>query len=205
MSAEPLRRSDVAIAFATFEAAGCRAPKSHGSDEGLDFALRVWLSVLSDLTRDDLLELVVAYVRSPGSKWWPTPGELLALRSEPADDALEQWGRLLDLLGKFGRARPPTPRASLPVAFDKVPSKGGPVWCLDDDPEIDEAIHAGLAALGGWRLACGMTDGQHMAHRAAFRDAYRAARGRSAWAGEREAVAAITGGPLPALLTDGDQ
>ena len=199
MSETHLRRHDVAIAFATFEAAGCRAPKSHGTDEGLDFALRVWLSVLSDVTRQELLELVIAYVRSPGSKWWPTPGELLTLRKDSSDDALEAWGRMFKAIGRFGRARPPTPRAQLPLStVVEVP-----IWCLDDDPDVDRAMHAGLAAIGGWRVACQIKESDQIAHRAAFRDAYRSARGRAAWAGERAAVAAITGGKLPPMLTDG--
>lgn len=202
MSETHLRRHDVAVAFATFEAAGCRAPASHGSDEGLDFALRVWLSVLSDVDRFELLELVIAYVRTPGSKWWPTPGQLLGLRKDASDDAVEQWGRILRLIGKHGRERPPTARSLLPQLPD-LPAPGLPVWCLDDDPEVDRAMHAGLSAIGGWRVACLIDEREQITHRAAFRDAYRGARGRAAWAGERAAVNAISGGRLPAMLTDG--
>lgn len=191
-----VRRHDVAIAFATFEAAGCRAPKSHNTDEGLDFALRVWLAVLADVTRQELLELVIAYVRSPGSKWWPTPGVLLTLRNDSSDDALEAWGRLFQAIGRYGRARPPSaPGDGLELGAER--------WVLDADADIDRAMAAGLSAIGGWRVACQIKESDQVAHRAAFRDAYRAARGRAAWAGERAAVAAITGGKLPSMLTDG--
>lgn len=187
-----IRQSDVAVAFATFNAAGCRPPKGHDTDEGLEFALRVWVAVLADLDRAELLELVVAYCRTPGSKWWPTPGELLALRVEPADAALEQWGRLLGLLARKGRANPPIALAELEDNPDG--------WALADDPAIDSAMRSGLEALGGWRSACSMQDRDQVANRAAFRDAYRASLHRRRHALEQHAVKAITAGKLPALL-----
>jgi hypothetical protein len=186
-----IRRADIAVAFATFKAAGCKPPTDHASDEGLDFALRVWTSVLADLEREQLLELVVAYVRTPGSKWWPTPGELLALRRDDDDDALEQWGRLLILLGKRGRANPPTRLGEL--------APTSTTWSLSDDAEVDAALHAGLQALGGWRRACAMSERDQTANRAAFRDAYRSARRRASHRLERQAVAAIAAGPVPLL------
>lgn len=203
-----IRRSDVAIAFATFKAAGCKPPTDHASDEGLDFALRVWSGVLADLDREELLELVVAYVRTPGSKWWPTPGELLALRRDDDDDALEQWGRLLTLLGRHGRANPPTPFGLFEERRDahveaRIRNGGGNIgpapWRLADDAELDGAMRSGLQALGGWRAACGMSDRDQTANRAAFRDAYRSARRRASRQLERQAVAAIAAGPVPLL------
>lgn len=191
-----LRRSDVAVAFATFKAAGCRPPADHASDEGLDFALRVWVAVLADLVRDELLELVIAYVRTPGSKWWPTPGQLLALRHNDADDALEQWGRLLRLISSKGRNNPPVAVGRLDLALGEDPI--GP-WSLGDEPELDEAMRAGLDALGGWRLACAMNERDQTASRAAFRDAYRSSGRRSFLSLERQAVAAIAAGPPPML------
>lgn len=202
-----LRRSDVAIAFATFETVGCRAPPSHGTDEGLDFALRVWCSVLDDLDREELLELVVAYSRSAGSRWWPTPGELLALRNVVDDDALEQWGRLRALCSTRGRANPPTLCATLDEALQRWEvllgagaDAGLKPWALSTDPDVAAALRAGIEALGGWRQACLMDDRNSVANRAAFRDAYRSARSRVARGIERRAVAAITAGPMPALL-----
>jgi hypothetical protein len=203
-----IRQSDVAVAFATFNAAGCRPPKSHNTNEGLEFALRVWVSVLADLEREDLLELTIAYVRTPGSKWWPTPGELLALRVAPADDALEQWGRLLRLVGSKGRARPPVTRDQLDAMLEqwkqaefdagvRLPDRP---WSLADDLAMDRAMHAGLEAVGGWLRACAMQDRDTVANRAAFRDAYRASFQRRVHALEQSAVKAITAGKLPALL-----
>ncbi len=200
-----LKLSDVAIAFATFKAAGCKPPADHGSDEGLDFALRVWAAVLDDLDRPVLLELVVAYCRTPGSKWWPTPGELLALRRDDDGDALEQWGRLLGLLSSHGRARPPVPLEQLDAllaeraAREPFTAETVPPWSLDPSLEVDAAMRAGLEALGGWRRACGMTDRDQVANRAAFRDGYRAARRRGSRQLERQAVAAIAAAKVPQL------
>jgi hypothetical protein len=193
-----LRLSDVAVAFATFQTIGCRPPESHSSEAGLDFALRTWQAILDDLDRDELLELVVAYCRTPSSKFWPTPGELLALRTVDDDDALEQWGRLLEQLGRRGRDRPPTRASELEQV--RAGSSGSSAWALaEHDLELDAAIHAGLEALGGWRAACLMHDGQAVANRAAFRDAYRNARRRTSRRLERRAVAAITSSKIPQI------
>ncbi len=203
-----LKRFDVTTAFATFAAAGCRPPKAHETDEGLEFALRVWTAALADLDRDTLLELVIAFVRSPGSKWWPTPGELLALRGSVGDDdALEQWGRLLGLLSSYGRANPPT----LPSEYERALELWNagealpayPPWVLSTDADVDAGMRAGLEGLGGWRAACKMSDRNEVANRAAFRDGYRSSRSRRSRGLEREAVAAIAGGTLPAMLTGG--
>ncbi len=192
-----INRAAVAMAFATFNAAGCRPPDSHSTEEGLDFALRVWCSVLADLDRETLLALVVAYLRTPGSKWWPTPGELLALRVSGEDDAIEQWGRFLRIVSTHGIYGPPPSPIDAECPHEDVATCA--CWSFDGDSDVDAAIHAGLEAVGGWRRACGMHDKDAPSNRAAFRDAYRARLGRRQFELERAAVVAITAGPMPAL------
>jgi hypothetical protein len=187
-------RQDVAAAFALLDATGCKRSKAMATDDGLAMALSTWPIVLSDLDRESLLALTIAYVRSASSAWFPTPGELLALRSEDGlDDALEQWGRLLRLLAVKGRARPPVPL----VEAGRSPAGG---WCLSMELEQDRAMRAGVAAVGGWRLACLMQDRDLPTNRAAFRDAYRGALRRGVRRAEVDEIGRITEGPARLLL-----
>jgi len=206
-----LRPFDMASAFAALKAGGCKPPADFETDEGLGFALEVWLAVLSDLDgRSELLELVVLYLRRPGSRWWPTPGQLLELRAAPADDALECWALFLAMVRKYGKSAPPVRLSALESSlqqhgtFEK--EAGRPLypipWAMGENELQDAAMWAGLEALGGWRAACAMRENDAPS-RATFRDAYRARAARLSWGGEVEAVKKIAAAKLPPSLQIG--
>ena len=64
----------------------------------------------------------------------------------------------------------------------------------------DRAMRAGVAAVGGWRLACLMQDRDLPTNRAAFRDAYRGALRRGVRRVEVDEIGRITEGPARLLL-----
>jgi hypothetical protein len=162
-------------------------------------AIDVWAEDLADVTDDDLDALGRAYARS-GERWWPTPGQLLALgrRTATASDAMATpdaaWGHVLAGMGtRWGYYRWPWSGEGEPTAGRQP---------LHDDPVIDAALWAGVSAVGGWVAMC-HGDPDNAANRAAFRAAY---------AAERTRLLEAAGSPLdrPAIgaanrpaLTDG--
>jgi hypothetical protein len=111
----------------------------------------------------------VAYARHAETRFWPTVGQLLAAVPGRAtvDDADIAWGRLLELVRRYGWPSPP-----------------GSGWQIDSP-----AMAEGLRAVGGWRELCALEeDAAKGAARAAFRSAYRATAGRDAAAREGQAV-----------------
>lgn len=200
-------RMDVASAFALLDSVGCKRSGPMSSDAGLEAALTAWPVVLGNIDRAELLALTMAYVRSPSSAWFPTPGELLALRDEKGlDDALEQWGHLCKMLMGKGSKNPPTRHGAphvVPLRLSQWHTLRQPppaAWSLSDDAVEDAAMWAGVMALGGWRRACLMRDNDGIANRAAFRDAYRSALRRGARALEVDAVDMITAKAARRLL-----
>lgn len=193
-----ISRKDLALAFATFRAAGCFTPKDHQTEAGLDLALRIWGAALSDLEPEELGALAIAWIRSPKARHWPTPGELLALRNDAPDDALTRWGSLRRLIGKHGMY------AEAPTPIGLVGERSN-AWALDADPAVDEAMRAGLEAIGGWRAACLMQDRDTTANRAAFRDAYRASIAASRARADRAVARQIATANAPRLEDSGNE
>jgi len=139
--------------FRLLIAAGCR---NRPSDDMLALTAEVWAATLGDVSDADLRTGTIAYLRSPESTWWPAPGALLAHVPGQAlaaiDDADEVWGRVREASGRGAEAA-----ASLP-------------W--------SPATLAAVRAVGGWDRIGYTPYDQHVALRAAFRNAYRSARGR---------------------------
>lgn len=73
-------------AFSALTAAGIPQPAAwqRGDDEEqaatLRAAVETWALVLADVEDADLLSAVIAWLRSPDARWWPSPGAVLAHR-----------------------------------------------------------------------------------------------------------------------------
>ena len=109
---------------------------------------RLWEAMLFDVSDDELMRLALGHIET-GTRWAPTPGELLQARGV---DTREHWESGWDLLIKK-------------INFYNPPER------YSDHPPQEEAIRRGIAAIGGHRAACHMQTGDPAA-RAAFRDAY---------------------------------
>ena len=179
MEKNPVTKQTIMTVFATFRAAGCRMPSNHSQRQGLELGLTVWAALLADVSAPDLLAAAATYLRTDQAQWFPVPGTLLALipGRRLFDDADEVWGLVLASASTHGRRNPPKRADVLSVMSPLELGIHTPlVWALDpEDLERDAAIHAGIRAVGGWRVVCGQVDN---AIRAAFRNAYRGARER---------------------------
>lgn len=170
-------RQTVKLLFVTLEAGGVRLPDSFKGDRGWDLAVDLWAGLLADVSEDDLVAAVGAYLRSPDARFMPTPGQLLDLvpGRRTFDDADATWGQLLAHASRHGRANPPFPAPEL-RELDPATYKGDRrLWAFDaDDLDRDASIHVALSAVGGWRSLCLLVEDQVTAARASFRSAYRA-------------------------------
>lgn len=175
-------------------------------------ALDTWLILLDDIPDGRLLELTAAWLRSPEVKFnrWPMPGALLHALPDPdeVDDGDAAWGEALRLLAWRGRDRSPATVAELDdlrvrirasAALARETGEADRAERLDralaqiprDDPHRAAAFFAGLAACGGWR-ALGMAETDTLvAHRAAFRAAYRGHLQRRRLSSTEQQVAAL--------------
>lgn len=101
----------IVAAFGLLTAAGITAPWSDRATAAA--SVRVWALTLDDLTDDDLLIAVRAWLRSPEAKYhrWPVPAEILeALRSVRTAEAAS---RLIEAPPKPVRYQPiPARKAS---------------------------------------------------------------------------------------------
>jgi hypothetical protein len=168
-------RKTIALLFTTLEAGGVKLPESFQSDTGWNLALELWSGVLGDVSPDELVHAVSAYLRLPHSPRFPTPfpspGQVLQLLPgrKTFDDADATWGEVWSLAGRRGRANPPVPASQLGEETSR-----GTSWSFDpEDVERDEAIRIGVQAVGGWRSLCLLDESSVVAARASFRGAYR--------------------------------
>jgi hypothetical protein len=172
-------RKTIALLFTTLEAGGVKLPESFQSDTGWNLALELWSGVLGDVSPDDLVHAVSAYLRLPHSPRFPTPfpspGQVLQLLPgrKTFDDADATWGEVWSLAGRRGRANPPVPATQLREQLREETSTRTS-WSFDpEDVERDEAIRIGVQAVGGWRSLCLLDESSVVAARASFRGAYR--------------------------------
>jgi hypothetical protein len=174
--------------FEALESAGYKTPPAWDNPRKLEMGLRVYLAVFRDISNEDALAAVLAYVES-GEKFWPVPGILkkhtAASAVEDIDTSDEAWGETIKALGSRGRNRPP-----------------GEGWDFDGTMLHREACRAGIAAAGGWR-SLSMQDESSMApERAAFRSAYRAVTKRQKVAAQHESITAFLEARPRLMLAD---
>lgn len=132
-----------------------RLPKFYETPHGINSGITGYIEVMGDISDADMWAALMRFLRSPNDYGaWPKAGQLLAFvesrQAAALDDSDEQWGKLLDLVSSRGRNNPP-----------------GEQWHLSD------RVSAGLAGVGGWRILCLADETNLVAHRAAFRSAYR--------------------------------
>lgn len=170
-------KDGIGAAFRLLKAAGIRTPEAWSTPEAKREAIDVWVSTLADVSDEELTGAARAYLRQP-SPWWPTPGALLALlpsrQVEALDTADIAWALVRHEMARHGRDYPP----------------GGPDWRgrpWDFPADQRGPIHAGIAAVGGWR-ALSMVEDDDPAPRASFRSAYRSVREGRRIVGEGAAV-----------------
>lgn len=148
----------VKLAFAALEAAGLRPPDALGTEIGWRAAVGLWERALRDLDDRALEAAVDAYVSQPDARWWPSPGQLLALVTVDGPSGHDAFGRLLECVRQHaGRAEPLEPGAPEP-------------WSLHPSREEAQARWEGIEAAGGWRVLASATDRSE--HRARFVAAY---------------------------------
>lgn len=204
--------SGIIGAWGLIQATGIPRPWPGKSET--DTALRAWALVLADVSDERLLTLATAWLRSAEARFgrWPVPGALLhALPDrDSVDDADDAWGEVLRLLQWRGAARAPT----TPAELDDLRSRLRAAYTLAreagdadkmhrievqgraiprDDPHRTAALFAGVMACGGWRALGIAEDEQMVAHRAAFRSAYRGHRQRARLSSTEEQVVALLG------------
>lgn len=159
-----LRDRDIIEIFGTMELLGIVMPKSFVDRPTVAAAARAWASVLSDVDVDELREAMVVFARN-GSKFFPSPGELLKLvprfAAANVGDADEDWGELMRLLRRYGWPNPPT--------RDGAVNEG---W-RPEDLAVARRIERGIAALGGWQACCKLETDDLAAARASFRSVMR--------------------------------
>lgn len=152
--------------FGLFEDAGLKPPGAWASPERAKSGLKVYEVILSGASDTEAMMAALSYLESPDAKWWPTPGVLKShipsVAMSELDDADIAWGDLLSSISAHGYVDPP-----------------GKTWDLDPDPVRNQAMHAGLLAVGGWRTLCTSEEGTSAASRASFRAAYRTASTRT--------------------------
>ena len=165
----------IAAVFERFQARGILSPEPWrtGSQEARDRAMALSVATYADdlagLSDEQFIAAAKAYALS-GERFWPTPGQLLAL--VPVDPSAElmrsgdlAWGHILAGLGtKWGIYRWPWRQPG--------PPEDGRVR-LHADPDADAALWAGIDAVGGWAAFCAGSPSD-AANRAAFRSAYEA-------------------------------
>ncbi len=90
-----MTRGAILKAFRTLEAAGL--PRPYTSAQEVADTVDVWQDTL-DLTDEQLHAAVRAHLRGERSRWWPTPGELLALvpQEQPSARATPELARTID-------------------------------------------------------------------------------------------------------------
>jgi hypothetical protein len=75
----------IKVAFGLLSSGGTRPPEDwqravvEGEPSPQAATAAVWKATLDDVPDADLLDAVRAYLRTPGSTWWPTPGRLRQL------------------------------------------------------------------------------------------------------------------------------
>ena len=158
---ESLISADVVeMAFGLLIAGGCKAPAMYATPKGMARGVEVYRRLLRDVSSDELLEAVASFLRSDELVSWPRPGLLLkhlpSRRALALDDSEITWGQLLSAVGRYGRMNPP-----------------GETWKLSDDPVQERKMMAGLQGCGGWLQLCNSRSSELVAHRAAYRSAYR--------------------------------
>lgn len=214
--------SGILQCWQVIEAAGI--PRPWSTTEDTERALAVWSAVLGDVDAARLQACTVAWLRSPESRYgrWPTPGALLhALPSaEAIDDADSAWAEVLELVRLLGIDRCPESvqqleerRARLRTGYRAARDAGdtaradryrrlGEALPREDEARTT-ALLAGVRACGGWRSLGRAEEEALVAHRAAFRAAYRGQRQRVALTETERAVVALVDGPQVPRLGGG--
>ena len=154
-----LPKQTIRTMFATLLMAGCRPPETWATLDR-EHAVSLWQTLLGDTNSDQLTKAVLAYLRTPEAKWWPTAGALLTLlperQLEDIDDSDEAWSQTLRMIRRYGRVNKPEQ--------------------YHDNPVKHARIKAGIGACGGWSALCLANTDSLMTHRASFRAAYRSAK-----------------------------
>lgn len=210
---------DVMAAWEVLESTGMRRPWDAVDD--CNRAAAVWAAVLADVPGEQLAALVVAWLRSPESRFgrWPLPGALLAAipDDDGVDDADDAWAEALGLIRMLGVERCPDTvedledlRTRLRAGYREASAKGDEGRMQrykrlgralpSEDEQRTHALLAGVRACGGWRGLGRATDDRMVAHRASFRASYRGhQQRRRLTATERQVAALLDGNHGPGL------
>lgn len=161
--------------FDRFQARGILSPEvwRTGTQDQRDRAMALSVATYADdlagLTDEQFVAAAKTYALS-GERFWPTPGQLLAL--VPTDPSVEllrsgdlAWGYLTSNRHRWGTYSWPWREAG--------PPQDGRTR-LHADPDVEAALWAGIDAVGGWQGWCAMRVEGVAAERAAFRTAYEA-------------------------------
>lgn len=145
--------------FKLCEAAGLTIPE--GIRSNLDAAAKVQSRLYGDLADGDLLAAAERYLTSQEGRFWPVPGQILALANPPPNidrEADLAFVRALECAARRGQYQIP-----------------GTHFRFAEDPAVSVAIQAGIRACGGWVAFCMAKEGDPSVRRA-FLDAYKAMR-----------------------------
>lgn len=194
------------------------------TEAAVEAAARTWAACLADVPDGRLGAMALAWLRSPDARYgrWPLPGALLAAMpdEDAVDDADQAWAEALGLIRLLGCERCPADVAELESLRERLTAAIREAEARDvlaavasaerhrrmlarlprADTQRTEALLGGVAACGGWRALGRCEEDALVAHRAAFRAAYRGYRARKRLTETEERVVALLDGPRLRLI-----
>lgn len=168
----------VVYAWRVLASVGLQKPSHWSQQEVIRDAIAVWCTLLQDVTDDQLLKLVSAYLRTPDVKFWPMPGKLLSFLEEVQNDQVDTadfaWGQVLAAIQQYGVSR-----LKLEDGEKRVH--------ISPNGSDDQRIRRAIAAVGGVDAISKAGD-DDMAIRSHFCAAYRSAKRQERVEREYEAI-----------------
>lgn len=157
-------RKAIITAIGTLQALGVQGGPNRSDEGAMRLVVEVWAKVLAPIDDSQLEAAVLAWVAQPSDagRFWPTPGNLLAL--EPSrqlaavDDSAEAWAHVVEL-----------------ARHGKLYSRYGGTLA-----SLSPAVEAGVEACGGREAIATSPYDAHVWMQAAFRRAYTSAKATGA-------------------------
>lgn len=152
-------------AFATLVSAGLTTPAAWDMDGVLQNVYKTWEMLLFDMSDEKLLKATINYIRADQTKFWPTPGQLIASAPErqkmQLNTADEAWGLVCKQVASKGFYQ---------LSNSKL---------ISENFEENRLIWKAIEAVGGIERICRCTEDQEISMRAHFCSAYNAHKKRN--------------------------